>query len=363
MEINKKPKVLFLVDNGSWCWFKTMQDMAHCLYGYECTLMSACDFLQLEDYSEWDFIYCRGSIHEFVNKDNKNKLIPFISTLCTGGKLIDSRMDDIREHAKKGWAIIVQNKLGYHRCKEEGYHRIILIPNGVNTYMYRPALQTPTKKLIGIAGNMVDRAKLKGFNYLKPAVKGIKGITLACTSSKNPLNYEQMAVWYQHLTIYAQPSESEGCSNSVMEAMASGLPCLICDGVGYHGEVCLDATKHDNGEVIFVKRNAKDIKEKIEMLLNDKELYDRVSRNARNFALQHDWKYISQKYKQVFDEFIPELKKLKEKDGKPLETISVKVCEDYVALAEDVYEFMSDRKIEHTIKNIMNILRMKGYMK
>ncbi len=100
------------------------------------------------------------------------------------------------------------------------------------------------------------------------------------------------------------------------------------------------------------------------MLLNDKELYDRVSRNARNFALQHDWTHISQKYKKVFDEFLPEAKVLK--DGqKTIETKvvrEVKVCNDYLVLAEEIDEFLTERKITPTTKTIMNMLQMKGYM-
>lgn len=363
MQVDKKPEILILVDNNKWCWFKTMQDMSYCLPEYNCTLMSADEFMQLEGgYNQWDFIYCRGSINEFVNKNNEDKMIPFISTLCTGGKLIDSRMDNIREYAMKGWAIIAQNKIGYHRCKEEGYHRVFLIPNGVNTNMYRPALDKPKEKFIGIAGNIEDRAELKGYTYLIPAVKKIKGIKLIEAGSKNPLTYEEMVRWYQSLTIYAQPSDSEGCSNSIMEAMSCGLPSLIVKGVGYHGEVCLDGIEHDNGQVIFVERDEKDIAEKIKLLLNDKELYNRVSVNARNFALQHDWRHISQKYKKVFDEFLPEARKLKQID-KSNKYGEVKICDNYDVLSDEIQDFFYDHRIKTSIKNVMNVLMTKGYMK
>lgn len=361
-----KPKILLLVDNSKWCWFKTMQDLAYCLPEYDCDILSAHEFRGSEfDIDKYDFIYCRGSIHEFVDKDNEKDMIPFISTLCTGGKLIDGRLELIEKYAKQGWGIVVQNKEAFHRCIAEGYDNVFLIPNGVNTNVYRPPLLKSYTKLIGIAGNIEDRAELKGYNYLVPAVKKVEGIELKQVGKKQkPLTYEQMAIWYQSLHIYAQPSDSEGCSNSVMEAMASGLPVLICDGVGYHGEVCLDAREYDNGQVLFVKRNVKSIEKAINILLDDKELYDRVSKNARKFALEHDWAHIAQKYRDVFNKFLPIAKKLK-LNNPALEKVDysrLKITDNYEELSKEVYEFMAERKIDHTVSNILNVLRMKGYM-
>jgi len=90
-----------------------------------------------------------------------------------------------------------------------------------------------------------------------------------------------MPAFYHSLGAYAQPSAAEGCSNSVMEAMACGLPCLIVKGVGYHGETCNDS------QVIFVERTVESVVAGLVRAMNFNTTF------ARHFAQCHDWSQVA----------------------------------------------------------------------
>ncbi len=364
-----KPKIIISVDNHSWCWRKTMEDLAYHLSGYDIDIVNAREFKKMKDYTDYLFVFMRGYANAFIDRNNKNKMIPFISTLSTGGNNLKMRMAEMNDIAKLGHAVVVQNKTAYHECKKAQYKNVYIIPNGVNTIIYSPAQEKPRIPFIGCAANTKDeRAHLKGTGYVIGACRELN-LNYVEANSENPLSYEQMADWYRALTIYAQPSDSEGCSNSVMEAMSSGLVCLICEGVGYHGEICRDGINDASGEVVFVKRDIKDIKEKMGLLIKDKRLYQRISNNARKFAEDHDWKYISRKYKQIFDEFTPIAKQQKiEMMNRPqilsekTYNISSNRQERVVELSKIVSQFLKNTGGEKNTQNIIKVLEMFGYL-
>jgi len=299
--IRRKPKILIGVDNSGWCWRRAMEAVAHCLPQFEFDILNASDLKRKKDFSEYTCAFFRGYANAFITDSNRDIIPPYVSTLSTGGNNLAMRMDEMEETAQRGHGIMVQNKRAYHECKAAGYNPVWIIPNGVNTQVYYPSKNAPKEQLVGCAANTRDkRANLKGTPFVIDACKKLKVKYIEVNHVK-PLTYEEIADWYRTLTIYAQPSDSEGCSNSVCEAMSSALPCLIVKDVGYHGEVCRCATEYEDGEVIFVKRTTGDLEEKIKLLLDNKELYNRVSRNARAFALNHSWKSLSQKYRVMFE--------------------------------------------------------------
>ena len=82
-----------------------------------------------------------------------------------------------------------------------------------------------------------------------------------------------------------------------MEAMSSGIPCII-SRVGYHGENC-----EDNHNVLFVDRDKEQVKEAL-IKLKDKEFYDKISKNARDFAENHSWEIMADKFKETFQQIL-----------------------------------------------------------
>lgn len=71
-----------------------------------------------------------------------------------------------------------------------------------------------------------------------------------------------------------------GIQNKILEYMALGLPC-ITSSVGFEG---IGAT---DGREILIANNLEEYQRKIHELINNKELFDKVSSNARTFVETH----------------------------------------------------------------------------
>ncbi len=81
--------------------------------------------------------------------------------------------------------------------------------------------------------------------------------------------------------IFVLPSLSEGCSNVIQEAMATGLP-VIATNVGGNPELVTD----NKTGFLFTSEDAADFADKMERLLLDAELRRQFGRASRQDALQ-----------------------------------------------------------------------------
>jgi glycosyltransferase involved in cell wall biosynthesis len=93
-------------------------------------------------------------------------------------------------------------------------------------------------------------------------------------SNKNIFFLGSIANVYEYLQasdIYVSSSLSEGLPNSVMEAMATGLPCVLSDISAHHELVSTDKS------LIFAEQNASDACEKFLVALENKEHYSQNS--------------------------------------------------------------------------------------
>jgi glycosyltransferase involved in cell wall biosynthesis len=341
-----------LVDNQGWCWEQRAKALSYYINKYDMDIVPAVEFKRMETYPDWDFLIMMGYVSAFVDERNISKMLPFMYTISTGGNNLPMRLSEIKRYAGFGEGVIVQNKTAYHECVKARLDNIFVIPNGVDLNLFYPAKEKPKMSFVGCAANVTGtRAMLKGTPLIIEACG--KKYNYVEANSEDRLSPEEIADWYRALTIYAQPSDSEGCSNSVMEAMASGLPCLICKGVGYHGEVCLDGIDHEGGEVVFVERDPKDIRAKIKKLLNNKTLYKRISQNARRFAENHDWRIIARKYEKLFDWM-----KEKTKINIPARRKQQKLSE----LAGVVDQFLAGVKLPHNTQGVLTALDIMGYL-
>ena len=78
--------------------------------------------------------------------------------------------------------------------------------------------------------------------------------------------------WLPLFDIFVLPSLSEGLSNSVMEAMASGC-CVVASDVGGNGELVL----HEQTGLLFKAENAASLAERLRRLIEDERLRERLS--------------------------------------------------------------------------------------
>jgi glycosyltransferase involved in cell wall biosynthesis len=91
---------------------------------------------------------------------------------------------------------------------------------------------------------------------------------------------EDLDTLYRAADAFLLPTASEGLSNSLLEAMACGLPVLATRVSGTEGVVVRDG---ENG-LLYDPGRLDDLEEKIQRLLGDSGLASRLGREARHTA-------------------------------------------------------------------------------
>ena len=223
------------------------------------------------------------------------------SSITTGGDLLKNRVDvNIKFHDGEA-GLIVQNDESEYILKNYKVKNIIKLPNGVDVDKFEFNESLPDKFTVGFAGRTlkVNENKQKGFDdYVIPVVTYRKFKMITADNGYNKLSHADMPAFYKKISVLLLPSYAEGCSNTIFEAMASGVP-VITTRTGWHYENCTD---YEN--IIFCDRNLLDIDEKIMLLNNNKELYNKIRYNARKFAEKHSWNEKSFYYKQQLNKML-----------------------------------------------------------
>jgi glycosyltransferase involved in cell wall biosynthesis len=207
--------------------------------------------------------------------------------------------------------------------------RVECIPNAININLFRPrnkqqareALGLPQdKRLVLFSSHMLSDER-KGFHYLKEAAirlatehpewLGRLGIVLVgkdlnSTMCDNipldvyPLNYiadeKKMVDVYNAVDLYAIPSLQDNLPNTVMEAMACGVPCI-----GFNVGGIPEMIDHLHNGYIAEYKNVGDLAGGIHWLLTEGE-YDILSREAaRKAANSYSESSVAMKYIGVYN--------------------------------------------------------------
>lgn len=105
---------------------------------------------------------------------------------------------------------------------------------------------------------------------------------------------EALAQLYQNAYIYVHPSEAEGLSVSILEAMASGRCVLVSD-------IPENVESIDHSGLTFVNADADDLRAKIRMLLNHPELVAERGERARAWIRrEYDWDVITERTEELY---------------------------------------------------------------
>ena len=222
-----------------------------------------------------------------------------------GGMLIDQQRSADRydkEIAQAG-AVIATNKELYAIALTVN-RQTYLVANGVDLNIFKPRKnkQPGNPFVIGFVGNVTGPGmQYKGYSLLAKAAAmlGEDYQLKTLLHAYNQIEHAGMPDYYAGIDCLVLPSRGEGCSNTIAEALACGVPVIITP-VGYHGEMLMDGL-----EGLLIERDADSIVEAVQKLQGDPKLWRRLSANGRAFAeAHHDINTIAGKYDEIFRHII-----------------------------------------------------------
>lgn len=217
--------------------------------------------------------------------------------------------------------------------KENGVHenKIHYIPNGVDTSRFYPLSDEEKTKLRNSLGvnNIFTIAYIGGLTENKRVIEIVKALELLITRGlkiqllivgpdrsggiviKEICNYveshnltdnciyiahtSEPEIYFTASDLFVLNSEHEGLSNSLLEAMASGLPCI---GTKASGTVDLIEEGY-NG--YFTDSTPQQIADKVDILYSNKKNYSKASNNARKkIEDKYSSEFIFNKHIQLF---------------------------------------------------------------
>ncbi len=118
---------------------------------------------------------------------------------------------------------------------------------------------------------------------------------------------EELAQIYSHAGIFVQPSEDEGLSLALLEALGHGLPCVVSD-ISANLEAIADCGIH------FESKSILDLKQKISSLINRPDTMKILATLAQKRAQsEYDWQAIAKRTVSVYEDLMitkPNLRKV-----------------------------------------------------
>ena len=163
--------------------------------------------------------------------------------------------------------------------KSEGYERII-----VSLSSFDPAKAEKGTSQALIQG-VASKLKEEGYKIeLAVADRNIKFIP-----------HNEMPQYYNKIDIYICASRTEGSPDTVIEAMACGIPVISTD-VGIVPEVFGEKQKE-----FIIERTKEELKKKIINLISNKQKLKMLSDENLKQIQKWDWKNQGEKYKEFFE--------------------------------------------------------------
>jgi L-malate glycosyltransferase len=225
--------------------------------------------------------------------------------------------------SRKIWrdaARVVANSEGLRQLalKTAPEQAIAVIPNGVDTTAFTPSVRIRSGLRVLCVSRLIAR---KGIDVLLEALARIDdpmvtlrlvgrgdqeedlkthAATLGITDRVEFAGYvphEELPRLYQEADAFALPSKNEGMSNTVLEAMACGLPLLLTD-TGGTSELLRDG---ENGFIIKDNSPA-DIAEKLRNYAAHPEWLNTQGAASRGRAEKMSWRAVADAYAALYEQ-------------------------------------------------------------
>jgi len=148
----------------------------------------------------------------------KNKTFTTLASQRTLDEFYDKK-DDLIEFYKETVSCVALNPSLAAQLKSlTKKNNVVYIPNGVDTELFKRSF---TVGFVGIDSK--ESRKHKGYEMLK---KVCDSLELILKSADGDIPIEKMPKFYQKIDCLVIPSESEGCNNPTLEALAMNKPVI-----------------------------------------------------------------------------------------------------------------------------------------
>lgn len=214
----------------------------------------------------------------------------------------------------------------YHQVPDD---RIVTIPNGINLSRFDPASVSSRAEVRNSFGIPVDvplvlfvgsQFRLKGLEFAIRALAEMKTeAVLLVVGGDNATPFKRLAEQlgvservifagarsdlpriYPAADAFVLPTLYETFALVCLEAMACGLPVLAAP-VGGIEDYVIDG---ENG--LHIQRDAQEIAFKLDRVLNDSSLHERLRERGLATARNYAWEKVAKQYLNLFDELLAE---------------------------------------------------------
>lgn len=245
--------------------------------------------------------------------------VPFYSEKY---KLLDALV--FQRLSRKIWKraeAIAANSEGLRQLalKTNPNQKIGVIYNGVDTEMFKPANEDPQQFTVISTSRFEQRKGLQylieGFAKFYKEYKEGKLILVGegdqqlelenlvrsleikdVVEFAGALDRKEMPEWYRKADVFVLPSLNEGMSNSLLEALASGLAIIATDTGGT--KELVDET---NG-IIVEKKNSDNVAKALGELFSNKSELARMKSLSRQKAQKKSWRENKEGYIKIYNE-------------------------------------------------------------
>lgn len=186
-----------------------------------------------------------------------------------------------------------------------------VIPNGVDIDQFSPGKSQEGDLKVLTVARLVERKRIQD------AIKALEGLEAELVvvgegperdklerlsesidvrekvEFKGHVDHSDIDDLYSSADVFLLPSMNEGMSNTVLEAMASGLPIIVTDTGGTEELV------EENGFLID-KKSPKDITVAIECYRENQDILERHGKASRSIAEEMSWEKTSDRYLEIY---------------------------------------------------------------
>lgn len=213
------------------------------------------------------------------------------------------------------FAVIATNKKLYNISKRVNPNTF-LVPNGLDLTGWNILKEPPDVFTVGFCANISSQfyRDYKGYDLVKLVCEKLNTPLKTALYGKGQIPHKQMVSdFYSKISVLLHPTKGEGCSNTIMEALACGIPVITTKLAGFHGEMLEDGVN-----VLFCERTTESIERCIKRLKEDRELYEKLKINGRKFAEKyHNIKDVAKAYDTIFNACY-QFNKLKKNKGETM---------------------------------------------